>query len=354
MDEALRRQEEKMAALGKLTAGLAHELNNPATAANRAASSLRESVQNLASLLWKGNSLPFTPEQAQDLAELQSKALERSRSSIPQDPLAQSDLEEDLQDWMDMHHLPEGWKHAPTLAQAGVDSSWLEDVIEITGAEMFGEALSWMEAILSIAGLAGEIETSTRRLSEIAKAVRAYTYQDQSPRDVDLHRSLENTLLILGYKLKEGVKVVREYDPSLPHVAGYGGELSQVWTNLIDNAIDALGGKGTITIRTSHQDGNVVVEIADDGPGIPPEIQKRIFEPFFTTKEMGKGTGLGLDISQRIVVERHQGEMLVESRPGETRFRVRLPVGGPAFHKPPDSEPPAHRPDVLAPGGEGG
>ncbi len=338
-NEVLRSQEEKMAVLGKLTAGLAHELNNPASAANRAASSLNESVQNLASVLWEPNRFHFTPEQAHRLSDLQNIALNRLRSSLHVDPLAQSDLEEELQSWMDAHHALDEWHQAPILAQAGLSRSWLDEVFAITGAEAFGDVFTSMEAIMNIAELAGEIETSTRRLVEIVKAVRAYAYQDRSPREVDLHESLENTLVILGYKLKTGVKILREYDPGLPHVAGYSGELSQVWINLIDNAIDALGGKGTITIRTSYQDGTDLVEIADDGPGIPPEIQKRIFEPFFTTKEVGKGTGLGLDISYRIIVDRHQGELWVESRPGETRFRVRLPVAKPQNQKPPVSGP---------------
>jgi signal transduction histidine kinase len=318
-----------MAALGKLTAGLAHELNNPATAANQAAGSLQETVKELASLLWESDFLSLRLEQLKALSELQGQMFDNMENSNRLDALTRSDLEDELREWMAAHLIMEDWNGTSTLAQAALNSGWLDAVFAVAGEQSFITVITWFESILRIYQLAREIESSTHRLTEIVRAVRAYAFPNQTPQEFDLHESLENSLQMLGFKLRPGITVIREYDPQLPHITGFSGELSQVWTNLIDNAIDAMGGRGKIAIRTTHQDGIVQVEITDNGPGIPVEIQPRVFDPFFTTKQAGKGTGLGLEISHRIVVDRHRGKIELESRPGETRFRVRLPVQGP-------------------------
>jgi signal transduction histidine kinase len=318
---------EKMAALGKLTAGLAHELNNPVAAAVRGAGLLRESIQNLNSLVWKLSGLQLSKEQMRMLADAQCHLLDRSQAATGEDLLERSDQEEDLAQWLEANQIPDGWKLVPALVGAGLDRSWLDQAAQSLGSQTLSDVLAWLEGNYMVDALIGEIEQSAKRMSELVQAIRVSAYQDKKPQEVDVHAGLENTLVILSHKLRDGVKVMREYDPDLPRVYAFGSELAQVWTNLIDNSIDALGGSGTIWIRTAHDEETVTVEIADNGPGIPEEILPRIFEPFFTTKEAGKGTGLGLDISHRIVVNRHHGEMQVESRPGDTRFRVRLPVG---------------------------
>ncbi len=327
--EAARRQDEKMADLGKRTAGLAHELNNPLAAANRAASLLRENVLALSDLTWRIAGLGLTADQGRSLHELQCQVFERNPSAAPEDVLVRSDQEEDLGQWLEAHDVPEAWKLAAGLARGGFDRPLLDRVQQITGEKALSDVLAWLEKLADLNGLLIEIEQSSQRMAHLVKAIRAYTYRNQEPAEVDLHENLENTLLMLGYKFKGGVKLVREYAAKLPKIRAYAGELSQVWMNLIDNALDALGDSGTIWIRTAQEGETVIVEIADDGPGIPADIQGHIFEPFFTTKAAGKGTGMGLEISYRIVTGRHQGELTVESRPGDTRFRVRLPVGGP-------------------------
>ena len=270
----------------------------------------------------------FSESQQQLLTELQVQAIACSATAPQLDPLAKSDREDAIALWLEQHGISDGWQLAPTLVLAGIDEKRLDAFAEQMSAEAMGEALSWVEATLTIAGLVDEVEQSTARISELVKAVKDYSYMDQAPlQEVDLHEGLENTLTVLNYKLKQGVTVRRAYDPNLPSIYACGSELNQVWTNLIDNAINAMNGQGELTLRTLFEHEDVLVEIADNGAaGIPLEIQSRIFEPFFTTKDVGEGTGLGLDIARRIVVQRHNGDIRFFSKPGNTWFQVRLPI----------------------------
>ncbi|HEV2854165.1 MAG TPA: ATP-binding protein [Thermoanaerobaculia bacterium] len=332
--DAQLRQQEKMAALGKLSAGLAHELNNPAAAAGRAAGQLRESLRCLQNLLLERDR-GFTPEERQVMIEIQRQALSEiaQRDEKPQlDPMAQSDLEDALTEWLEDHGVENAWKLAPMLASAGLSTDRLDAIAGRIGDESLACVLPWIDGLLSLADLLDQVEQSTARISELVTAVKEYSYRDQAPlQELDVHEGLESTVKMLSYKLRKGkIEIVREYDRGLPKVCAYGSELNQVWTNLIDNAIDALKekGSGTLTLRTSRCRDNARVEIVDDGPGIPPDVQSRIFEPFFTTKSVGEGSGLGLDIARRIVRTRHKGEIRFESRPGETCFEVMLPLCG--------------------------
>ena len=322
------RQQEKLAALGKLSAGLAHELNNPAAAGGRSAKQLRLAIANVQSRTLKLCDQHFSEAQRQLLNELHKEAL--AYNAPPLDPLTQSDREDALTDWLEEQGITNGWQLAPTLVSAGVDEKRLNTLASQMSEEALGEALTWLEASLTVTGLVNEVEQSTARISELVKAVKAYSYMDQAPlQEVDVHEGLENTLTILNHKLKHGITVKRAYDQNLPRICAYGSELNQVWTNLIDNAIDAMKGQGELTIRTAREHDNVKIEIADNGPGIPSAIQSRIFEPFFTTKGVGEGTGLGLDIARRIIVQKHHGDIRFDSKPGETRFRVCLPIKPP-------------------------
>jgi signal transduction histidine kinase len=325
--DALLRQNEKLAALGKLAAGLAHELNNPAAAAQRAAAQLGGTITTARDRTLKLAEKEVSAAQLAVIVRLQRQAAENDASETPPDPLAQADREDALVEWLELHDVDDAWQLAPALLSANVDIGDLEAAAKELSPESLCDALWWLQANIEATGLTGEIEHSTGRISELVGAVKAYSYMDQAPvQELDVRDGLESTLVMLKYKLGEGVKIRREYDLNLPRIDAYGGELNQVWTNLLDNAIDALDGNGEITIRTATEPEHVLVEIADNGPGIPSEIQSHIFEPFFTTKGVGQGTGLGLDISYRVVVNRHHGDLRVVSRPGETRFQVRLPV----------------------------
>jgi signal transduction histidine kinase len=325
------RQQEKMAALGKLSAGLAHELNNPAAAARRAAAALREE-----SLKAQRHALAynkrFTPAQREHLAALEREVTEGSSAPVSLDPLERSDKEDELADWFEDHGVPDGWELAPALAAAGLAAERLGALTEgpdVLRGETLAGALEWLGATLTLVTLADEVGQSTRRVSELVQAMKEYSHMDKSTMgEVDVRDGLESTLTILAHKLKKGVTVEREYAEGLPRIWAHGGELNQVWINIIDNAVDAMDGHGKLKVKTSWDEDHVLVEIIDDGPGIPREVKSHIFEPFFTTKGVGEGTGLGLDIVRRIVAG-HSGEIRVDSAPGETSFRVRLPINGP-------------------------
>lgn len=332
--DAQLRQQEKMAALGRLSAGLAHELNNPAAAAGRAAGQIRESLRCLQILLLERDR-GFNSEERHVMIEVQQKALAEiaQRDEKPQlDPVAQSDLEDAVTEWLEDHNVEDAWRLAPTLAAAGLGVDRLDEIAGRIGNESLACVLPWVEGLLNLADLVDQVEQSAARISELVASVKEYSYMDQAPeQEIDVHDGLESTLKMLSYKLRKGgVEIVKEYDRSLPKVCAHGSELNQVWTNLIDNAIDALKekGGGTVKLRTSRCHDDAMVEIIDDGPGIPSEAQRHLFEPFFTTKNVGEGSGLGLDIARRIVKVRHKGEIRFESKPGETCFEVRLPLCG--------------------------
>jgi signal transduction histidine kinase len=316
------RQQEKFAALGKLSAGLTHELNNPAAAARRTSEVLGGTILE-AQLTAIGHDERFSVGEREALVALQREMAADKVS--PLDPLSLGDAEDELADWLGEHGVGEPWDLAPALAEAGVDTDRLEAMAEAFSERSLVCGLEWLGSTLDLVGLAAEVETSAGRISELVGAMKEYTYMDRAAiGEVDVISGLQNTLTILGPRLKD-VSLLTEYEKDLPRIQGRGGELNQVWTNLIDNAIDAVNGRGNITVRAYTQGARLVVEVVDDGPGIPREAQVHVFEPFYTTKDIGDGTGLGLAIVRRIVTD-HGGEILIRSEPGETCCTVRLPV----------------------------
>jgi signal transduction histidine kinase len=359
---------QKLIALGGLAAGLAHELNNPAAAANRTITQLSDSIQEWRSLVQKLNvQHGMTAQQWSYISELRNDTLKFDSNSAPtryshhnqnsitsdlttNDPMTQGEEEDRIINWLESHGVNDGWKLASDLVNSGITMDKLNDIAHnITSFQsltrgniitdnntveqknlLLEDILSWLNATTRVDRLLYEIKSSTRQISELISAVKSYSYMDQAPlQDVDIHNGLESTLTMLQHKLKEAdITIIREYDPNLPHINAIGNELNQVWTNLIDNAIDGIGKHGTITIHTKNEgNSQILVEVIDNGSqGIPKEVQSRIFEPFFTMKEPGKGTGVGLSISHRIITQTHKGDISFYSRPGETRFQIRLPI----------------------------
>jgi signal transduction histidine kinase len=324
---ALVGQRERLLALGKLSAGLTHELNNPAAAASRAADTLRERLAGMRhklALLAEGR---LDRETLKMLTVLQEKYVAAGAGAPALTALETGDLEDELTDWLDDRGVAQGWELAPVFVAGGLRVADLDEVAHTVPPDCLEGALRWLAYTVDTENLLREIGDATARIAALVAAAKQYSQLDRAPhQDIDLHDGLDATLVMLARKLGDGIRVVKDYDRGLPAIPAYPAELNQVWTNLIDNAVDAMHGQGTLTVRTAHDGEFALVEIGDTGSGVPPEIAKRIFEPFFTTKPVGQGTGLGLDVSWRVVVNRHHGDMQLHSEPGDTRFQVRLPL----------------------------
>jgi PAS domain S-box-containing protein len=319
--------QEKMASLGKLSAGMAHELNNPASAAQRSAAQLQDVFARWQPVQERMQALSLDAKQREKLSELDRTARQRAREPLELNAISRSDREAVLEQWLARRGVDASDDVVPALVSFGCDEDGLDELAASFAIAQLGVVIDWLSLKFAIYSLAGEIGISAGRISELVKALKTYTHMDQAPVQlVDVREGLENTLVILHNKLKRGVTVKREYADDLPAIEAYAGELNQVWTNMIDNAVDAMEGEGTLIVRARREGSWVVVEIEDDGPGIPPEHLARIFDPFFTTKPPGEGTGLGLNISRNLVVKKHRGEMSVRSEPGSTCFSVRLPI----------------------------
>jgi PAS domain S-box-containing protein len=319
--------QEKMASLGKLSAGMAHELNNPASAAQRSAAQLQATFSQLQGIQLRLGQQKLETRQIEHLVELYRLARERARKPAALSALARSDREAALEAWLAAQGVDTTGELVPALVSLGYGEEDLDALKEDFPAQQFFLVIDWLSCMYAIYSLVGEIGLGTSRIVELVKALKTYTYMDQAPvQSVDVREGLDNTLIILHNKLKKGVTVNREYAEDLPVIEAFASELNQVWTNIIDNAIDAMGGEGTLTVRTRQEGPWVVVEIEDDGPGIPQDVQSKIFDPFFTTKGPGQGTGLGLNISRNLIVQKHHGQISVTSKPGRTCFAVRLPI----------------------------
>jgi signal transduction histidine kinase len=318
-------QREKLASLGKLSAGLAHELNNPSAAARRSAAALRDCLARLRSA---ARSTTIGPQDCAKLAQTEEEIRSSLKPAQFKDEFARADRQDAIQSWLESRNVAEAWKLSPYLAEANLTDADLARFAAAAGASV-GPELTRFATLLEMDRIAEELENSSARISDLIKAIKEYSYMDQGPvQEVDIQHSVENTLTIMNHKLKRGITVIREYAPGLPKVMASGSELNQVWTNLIDNAADAMNGNGKLGIRIARENDYVLVEIADNGPGIPPEVKSRIFDPFFTTKGVGEGTGLGLDVVSRIIKNVH-GQINVTSVPGDTRFQVRIPIQAP-------------------------
>jgi signal transduction histidine kinase len=321
--ESTARQRESLVALGTLAAGFAHEINNPAAAAARAAADLETEYQTLLGSVQRlaGG---LTGEQ---LAALDGLRREIETQAAGLDALELADLEDSLSSWLAGRGVGRDWLIAPPLAAAGADLAWCERAAAVLEGSALEAGLEWVASTLSVTALLTELKESSRRISDLVAAIKSYSQMDRASLQlIDVTDGLESTLMVLGPRLRDGVTVVRDYEAGLPRIEAYAGELNQVWTNLIDNAVDAMSGAGTLRLAARTDDGHVLVEVGDTGRGMPPEVAARAFEAFFTTKDVGQGTGLGLDIAQRIVVERHGGTITIDSKPGETVLRVRLPA----------------------------
>jgi signal transduction histidine kinase len=325
-------ERERLLALGKLSAGLTHELNNPAAAAIRATDALRDKVTGMRNKLAMIADGRLAGAQLRKLVMAQDEFVKKVRHAPTLSPLETSDREDELSDWFDDHGIAGGWDLAPVFVAGGLGVEDMEAVSAACEDGMIEGPIRWLAYTVETESLLREITDATTRISDLVGAAKQYSQLDRAPfRFIDVHEGLDATLVMFGRKLGEesGIKIVKDYDRTLPQIPAYPAELNQVWTNIIDNAIDAMGGKGQLTVRTARAGERVLVEIGDTGPGIPPDVRQRIFEPFFTTKGVGKGTGLGLDVSYRVIVTRHHGDVQVDSHPGDTRFQIYLPLTEP-------------------------
>ena len=324
-------ERQRLAALGALSAGLMHELNNPAAAASRATAALRQRVAGMRHKLGMLAAGKVPPDRLNALVELQEEVIEKAAKAPTLTAMEAADREDELGDWMDQRRVTGGWDLAPVFAQGGIDVDCLNDMeAKVGDPELFDQAVHWIGYALETEQLMSDIEDASGRVSSLVAAAKQYSQMDRAAHQwIDVHTGLDSTLIMLTHKIGSGVKVVKDYDRTLPQIPAHPAELNQVWTNLIDNAVQAMHGVGTLTLRTYREDDHVVVSVGDTGPGVPDELKKRVFEPFFTTKPVGEGTGLGLDISYRIVVNGHGGDIVLKSEPGDTRFLVRLPLADP-------------------------
>jgi signal transduction histidine kinase len=323
-------QRDRLMALGRLSAGLAHEINNPASAASRAAEHLRETLEALQSANLRLDRRSLTAEQRIVITNLEEDAIRLLPEAPKLDSLEASDREEELGTWLQGHGVSRAWEHAPLMVESGMTVTSLELLSERIDEAVLNDAFARVTATVTASRLAREIQHSIERITDLVSAIKDYSYMDQAPeQEVDVHDGIESTLTIMAYKLrKNNVEVTRYFSSTLPRICAFGRELNQVWTNVIDNAADAMKDGGNLLLSTSFERQRIVVDIQDNGPGIPPELKERIFEPFFTTKDVGQGTGLGLDTVARIV-KKHRGEIRIDSKPGETHFRVYLPAIAP-------------------------
>ena len=326
--EATARQRESLVTLGTLAAGFAHEVNNPAAAASRAVDALGDASHTLLSCLAR---LASDEISAQQFTALDALRREIEPAAPAKSPLALADQEDALCLWLSQHGVAREWTIAPALAAAGVDLGWCERVAATLDGSALEPGLEWVASALSMATLLAEVKESTRRISELVAAIKSYSQMDRaSTQQIDVTDGIESALVMLGHKLSGGITVARDYEAGVPQIRAYPGELNQVWTNLIDNALDAMNGSGTLRLVTRAGPDDIIVEVGDTGPGMDPQVAARAFDAFYTTKDTGKGTGLGLDIARRTIVERHAGTITIESRPGNTVLRVRLPIRAPA------------------------
>jgi signal transduction histidine kinase len=326
-------ERERLLALGKLSAGLTHELNNPAAAAGRAADTLRDKVAGMRAKLGMIADGKIAGDQLRKLVMAQDEFVKKVRHAPDLSPLEASDREDEIGDWLDEQGISGGWDLAPVFVAGGLDVSDMEAVRTASDADVLEGAIRWLAYTVETESLLREITDATARISDLVTAAKQYSQMDRAPyREVDLHEGLDATLVMFGRKFSDehGLRMVKDYDRTIPQVPAYPAELNQVWTNIFENAIYAMretgDGTGTLTVRTAKDGDRVLVEIGDTGPGIPADVRDRIFEPFYTTKPVGKGTGLGLDVSYRVVVNRHHGTITVLSEPGNTRFQIRLPI----------------------------